>query len=184
MDSELSQFAYILLFIIGGIVLVVVGLFTSFLLRPKQPNPEKLSTYECGEEPLGQVWGQFNNQYYVIALIFILFEVEIIFLFPWALIFGQAELSQASQGAWGWFALTEMFIFIGLLGLGLAYVWIKGYLDWVRPQENIKKYKSPVPSGLYEKFNEGQNTRSGRVDEVSPSSDGLSIGGAGRAFPQ
>lgn len=165
MASELSQFGYILLFIVGGIFFVVAGLFTSYLLSPKQPNPEKLSTYECGEEPLGQVWGQFNNQYYVIALIFILFEVEIIFLFPWALIFGKQELSEASRGSWGWFALSEMFIFIGLLGLGLAYVWVKGYLDWLKPQDKAKKYISPVPSGLYEKFNEGQNAKSGLAEK-------------------
>jgi NADH-quinone oxidoreductase subunit A len=152
-QPDLSAFGEVLLFIIGGVVFVLGGLLTAWLIRPHRPNVEKLATYESGEEPEGTAWGQFNVRFYIVALVFILFDVELVFLFPWATVFGQQELIEATDGLWGWFALTEMFLFIAILALGLAYVWAKGYLNWVKPTPLQHTYKSVVPKELYEKVN-------------------------------
>ena len=151
--TQLSEFGFILLFIIGAIVFVVVAMTVARLIRPNRPNPEKLSSYECGEEPVGSAWGQFNVRFYIVALIFILFDVELVFLFPWATVFGNRELIEATDGKWGWFALAEMFLFVGILVLGLAYAWVKGYLDWVKPEVKIASIESKVPKRLYEDIN-------------------------------
>ncbi len=134
-------------------VFVLGGLLTARLIRPHRPNVEKLSTYESGEEPVGTAWGQFNVRFYIVALVFILFDVELVFLFPWATVFGQKELIAATDGLWGWFALSEMFLFIAILALGLAYVWAKGYLNWEKPEEMKSTYKGVVPKELYDKVN-------------------------------
>ncbi len=169
-NTQVSEFGFVLLFLIGGIVFVVLGLFTSSLLRPSRPNYEKLTPYECGEDAIGNPWGQFNVQYYIVALIFILFEVEIVFLFPWATVFGQKSLIEATSGQWGWLALTEVFIFVGVLVLGLAYVWAKGLLDWVSPQPVKPDFVSKVPQHLYEKLNEKHYTvkRVLQSEDLSP----------------
>lgn len=149
----LSEFASLLLFLIGAIIFASVGLFTAKMIRPSRPNPEKLSTYECGEEPTGAAWGNFNIRFYIVALIFVLFDVELVFLFPWATVFGDQELIKTTSGSWGWFAFAEMTIFLGILILGLAYAWRKGFLDWVRPTPKVEDYESPVPSELYDQIN-------------------------------
>ncbi|HEX6224880.1 MAG TPA: NADH-quinone oxidoreductase subunit A, partial [Chryseolinea sp.] len=89
MDQEqyLSAFGEVLLFIVAGVIFILVTLLVSKLIRPDRPNPEKLSTYESGEEPVSSAWSQFNIRFYIIALIFLLFEVEIVFLFPWSTVF-------------------------------------------------------------------------------------------------
>jgi NADH-quinone oxidoreductase subunit A len=149
----LSDFGNILLFIISAIVLIVGILAFGSLLRPNKPNIEKLSTYESGEVPIGNANVQFNVRFYVVALIFVLFEVELIFLFPWATVFGSKDLIQQTNGLWGWFALTEMLVFVGILAVGLAYAWAKGYLDWVRPEPKIPQVATKVPSEMYEAVN-------------------------------
>ncbi len=151
-QTNLSEFGTLLIFILGALVFAVVGLTASKLLRPNRPNFEKLTTYESGEDTVGSAWGQFNVNFYLVALIFLLFEVEIIYLFPWAIIFGDKELIESTNWSWAWFALTEMFIFIFILALGLAYAWRKGYLDWVKPQPVSTAYKSKIPNSAYEKF--------------------------------
>jgi NADH-quinone oxidoreductase subunit A len=153
-QQYLSEFGKILLFIIGGILFVVITLFVSKLIRPNRPNPEKLSTYESGEEPISAAWTQFNIRFYIIALIFLLFEVEIVFLFPWSIVFAKKELIEQTNGQWGWFALIEALIFILVLGIGLAYAWVNGHLDWVKPDPKPTAFKSPVPKDLYSKINE------------------------------
>lgn len=150
----MTGFGEILLFLIGGIVFILGGLLTAWLIRPNRPNLEKLSSYECGEEPVGTAWGQFNVRYYLVGLVFILFDVEIVFLFPWATVFGQESLQAASQGSWGWFALAEMMLFVFILSLGLVYAWAKGYLNWVRPEPAEPKTDSPVPEALYDMLNQ------------------------------
>ncbi|WP_234735118.1 NADH-quinone oxidoreductase subunit A [Tellurirhabdus bombi] len=150
----LSDFGIILLFILTGLVLVSAMLFAAKLLRPDRPNIEKLSTYESGEEPIGNANIQFNIRFYVVALIFVLFDVELVFLFPWAIVFGQETLIEETNGLWGWFSLVEMLIFVGLLSLGLAYAWVKGYLDWVKPQPAKPVVHSNVPASMYEKINQ------------------------------
>ncbi len=152
--QQVSEFGTVLLYLIGGIVFVVGGLVTAWLVRPNRPNAVKLTTYECGEEPAGSAWGRFNIRFYIVALVFLLFDVEIVFLFPWATVFGNETLINATGGLWGWFSLVEMVIFIGILGLGLAYVWAKGLLDWVKPAPQTPDYAGEVPQQLYAQLNE------------------------------
>jgi NADH-quinone oxidoreductase subunit A len=151
--TYLSDFGEVLLFIIGGILFVLVAFFTSALLRPNRPNAQKLATYESGEEAISSAWTQFNVRFYIVALIFLLFEVEILFLFPWTTIFANKELIEQSNGAWGWFAVIEVVIFIGVLALGLAYAWVNGHLDWIKPEPTPTQWSSPVPKELYDKIN-------------------------------
>lgn len=148
-EPQLDEFATVLLFIFGGLTFAVGGLITSRLIRPNRPNYEKLTTYESGEDTIGSAWGQFDIKFYIVALIFLLFEVEILYLFPWALIFGDEELIRSTDWAWARFALTEMFVFIIILALGLVYAWRKGYLDWVKPVNRTSDYTSKIPADAY-----------------------------------
>ncbi len=163
----LSDFGTILIFLIGGGIFILIGLATARLIRPAKPNTEKLASYECGEEAQGSSWVQFNPRFYVIALIFIIFDVELAFLFPWAVVFGQRSLIEETNGLWGWFALTEMFIFIGVLALGLAYAWAKGHLDWVKQKPIIPQSISKVPLSAYTKINAQQYAVKKEVIETS-----------------
>jgi len=155
MDQQryLSDFGEVLLFIIAGMIFIVVTLFVSKIIRPHRPNVEKLSTYESGEEPVGSAWTQFNIRFYIIALIFLLFEVEIVFLFPWSTIFANEELIKQTNGLWGWFSLVEMVLFILVLALGLAYAWVNGHLDWIKPNPKPTEFISPVPKEHYDAIN-------------------------------
>jgi len=123
----LLQFANVLVFLGMGVALIAVSLLISSLIRPSNPTPEKLISYECGENPVGSPWIQFNIRFYVMALIFIIFDVEVAFLVPWAVVFKKL----------GMFAFIEGLIFIAILAVGLAYVWAKGDLHWVRPEERL-----------------------------------------------
>ncbi|WP_031526632.1 NADH-quinone oxidoreductase subunit A [Dyadobacter crusticola] len=150
----ISDFGYILLFIIAALVLLGTMLTIAKFLRPHKPNEEKLTTYESGEDPMGNAQIQFNVRFYIVALVFVLFEVELLFLFPWSIVFGNEDLIAQTNGEWGWFAMAEMTVFIGILIFGLAYAWVKGYLDWVRPNPQIPEVKSPVPADMYKQVNE------------------------------
>ena len=153
-DQYLSEFGEILLYIVAGFIFVLVTLLVSRFIRPDRPNAQKLSTYESGEEPQGLAWVQFNLRFYVLALIFLLFEAEIVFLFPWATVFSRKELIDETNGLWGWFSFAEMVIFILVLALGLAYAWVNGLLDWVKPEQKHSDFKSNVPQKLYDQINE------------------------------
>jgi len=120
----LVDFASILIFLIFSGLFVGVTLIMSRIVQPRNPHPVKLSTYECGEIAEGDSWIQFNIRFYVIALIFLIFEVEIVFLFPWAVVFKNL----------GTFAFVEMMVFVFILLVGLAYVWVKGDLEWDKPK--------------------------------------------------
>ncbi|MBI4713332.1 MAG: NADH-quinone oxidoreductase subunit A [Planctomycetes bacterium] len=125
----LFDFAAILAFIIIAVLFVLVTLIFSWVVRPSKPSAEKASTYECGERPFGPSWIKFNIRFYVIALIFIIFEVEVLVLFPWAVIYKSLGL----------FGFVEMLIFVGILLIALAYLWKKGDLDWVKSNETNSK---------------------------------------------
>lgn len=153
-ENYFSALGQVLIFLIGGILFVTVALLISRLLRPNRPNVEKLSSYESGEQPMGSPWVQFNTRFYVIALIFLLFEVEIIFLFPWAVVFSEESRMKETGGAWGEYVLIEMIIFILLLALGLVYAWVNGHLDWVKPNPTTRDVASPVPASFYDQVNE------------------------------
>ena len=136
--------------------MVGITFFATRLLSPNNPNPEKLTSYECGEETVGSAWMPFNSRFYVIALIFLLFDVEMVFILPWATVFGNHDLIKADH-RWGWLSLIEMFIFLGILILGLVYVWVKGDLDWIKPNVIRPTVDTRVPASLYEKLNKQQS---------------------------
>lgn len=116
-----AEYLAVLVFIFAGIGIVLITFFLSKLIRPHNPYPKKNSNYECAEEPVGNSWFKFNNRFYIFALIFVIFDVEAVFLFPWAVAFGKLGL----------YALIEMIIFILILFFGLFYAWRKGALKWV-----------------------------------------------------
>lgn len=131
-------------------------MIVSRLLRPSRPNAEKLASYESGESPVGDAWGPVNFRFYAIALVFILFEVELVFLFPWAVVLaGNVELpSFVANSDWGETLLVEMLVFIGLIVLALAYAWVNGHLNWEVPTPAKTSFTSPVPPVLYDHVNE------------------------------
>jgi NADH-quinone oxidoreductase subunit A len=153
-ETDFSGWGQVALFIVGGFLFVAAALVTSRLLRPNRPGVEKQLPYESGEQAVGQAWVQFNFRFYVLAIMFLLFEVEIILLFPWAVVYADPQAQAETNGQWGWFAFAEMMIFIGLLALGLAYAWVKGHLDWVKPSPQPTQVKSVVPPALYDAINE------------------------------
>jgi NADH-quinone oxidoreductase subunit A len=123
----LFDFANVLVFTLLALAFVGVNLLIGRLLRPANPQIRKLSTYECGEPSSGSAWVNFNIRFYLIALVFIVFEVEIAFIFPVAAVF--RRWIESGQGL---FAFVEIFLFIGILFLGLIYAWAKGDLEWVK----------------------------------------------------
>ena len=123
----LFDFANVLVFTALGLGFVGVNLLIGKLLRPSNPQTRKLSTYECGEPATGSAWVNFNIRFYLVALVFIIFEVEIAFLVPVAVVFrGLVESGE------GMLAFIKAFIFVGILFLGLIYSWVKGDLEWVK----------------------------------------------------
>jgi NADH-quinone oxidoreductase subunit A len=123
----------VLVFSAVGLGFVFVNLLIASILRPKRTVKEGLETYECGEEAIGDAWIQFDIRYYTVALVYVIFAVEIAFLFPWAIVLRDAfrDVGAAAGTGIGAFALIEGVLFIVILFLGLAYVWAKGDLDWV-----------------------------------------------------
>lgn len=151
--SQITEFGKVFIYLVMGVLFVLFTFFLGWLVALKRPNPEKLSSYECGEEPTGSSWIQFNSRFYVVALIFLLFDVEMVFIFPWATIFSQETLI-AADSRWGWLSLIEMFIFIGILLIGLMYVWKKGDLNWIKPENILPVGPGKVPSSMYSKIND------------------------------
>ena len=121
----LTAHAAILVFLVAIVGILVGALVFWWVLRPRRFSEEKLTTYECGEDPTGNAWIQFNIRFYVVALIFVVFDVEAIFLLPWATVFKELGL----------LAYVEGLVFIGILLVALAYVWRKGDLAWVRSED-------------------------------------------------
>jgi NADH-quinone oxidoreductase subunit A len=118
----LSDYYFIGVFVVIAIAFPFVALGIAWLLRPKKPNPVKTDTYECGLETIGDTWVQFRAQYYIYALVFVVFDIEAVFLFPWAVAYGLPGV-----GLW---AMVEVFLFLGVLTIGLVYAWRKGALRW------------------------------------------------------
>jgi NADH-quinone oxidoreductase subunit A len=108
----LNEFSHVFAYLILGIIFTAGGLITNYFIRPNHPNRLKLSIYECGEDPIGDGQIKFNIRFFVVSLIFILFDVELVFLFPWAVVYKQ---------------------------MGFAYAWVKGDLDWVRPEPYVAR---------------------------------------------
>ena len=119
--------ANVLVFAILGGGFLAATLFIGSLLRPNTPDPEKLGIYECGEKPVQQAWFNFNPRFYLIALVFVIFEVEIAFMYPVASVY--RYFIERGQGM---LAFLEIFVFVAILAVGLAYVWAMGDLEWVK----------------------------------------------------
>ncbi|BFU94990.1 MAG: NADH-quinone oxidoreductase subunit A [Nitrospira sp. LK265] len=116
----LTKYFPILLFIFIALAFGVVTLLLSYLVQPKYPEPEKLSTYECGSEPFSDARMPFPVRYYIFAMLFVIFDIEVIFLYPWAVTFEKLGL----------IGLVEMLIFIALFVVAYVYAWRKGALEW------------------------------------------------------
>ncbi|HOJ38749.1 MAG TPA: NADH-quinone oxidoreductase subunit A [Ignavibacteriales bacterium] len=116
----ITEFGKIFLFMLIAVILVVGGVLIAFLIRPSKKTYEKQLTYECGEDPVGTPWNKFNIRFYVTALIFLIFDVEVVLLFPWAIQFKQYGLAGLLIGI----------IFIVLLGVGMLYEVAKGDINW------------------------------------------------------
>lgn len=117
---SVNEWIFVGLFLAIAWLLPATAIVLGKVLGPKRPNPIKQDIYECGIETHGSTWVQFRAQYYIFALVFLIFDVEVVFLFPWALAYNRLGL----------FALVEMFIFIFLLVVALLYTWRKGVLEW------------------------------------------------------
>ena len=120
MNAFLLQYLPIVIFLGIAAALGVIFILFAAVIAPKAPDPEKLSSYECGFEPFEDARGRFDVRYYLVAILFIIFDLEVAFLFPWAITFGDL----------GWFGFWSMIIFLGVLTVGFVYEWKKGALEW------------------------------------------------------
>lgn len=113
---------YLPVLVMFGLAAIVLAVFLALgkLLSPRNPTAVKLRTFECGNEPSGPAWGRFSVKFYLVAILFLVFDLEVVFMYPWAIRFREL----------GWFGLTEMGVFIAVLAVGLLYVWRKGALEW------------------------------------------------------
>lgn len=150
--NSITEFGKVLIFLITGLLTVGFAFSVNKFIAPHKPNPEKNSSYECGEEATGNSWFQFNSRFYVIALIFLLFDVEMIFVFPWATVFSDKELIELDY-RWGWLSFIEMLVFIGILLLGLVYVWRKKDLEWIKPMISVPQTITNIPLSAYQHIN-------------------------------
>ena len=146
----IEQFGYVAAFLLAGITFLGLILTLARFIRPNRPNVEKLSTYESGEEPIGNANTRFNPRFYVVALLFVLFEVELIFLFPWAVVYSQKTMRAIPN--WTIYSIGEIFLFVGMLALGLAFAWRRGYLTWEKPVRETKDLDSPIPEEAYKHY--------------------------------
>lgn len=142
----LGHFTTVFIFVIIGLIFAAIALIVAKILRPHNPNPAKQTTYECGEMPRGSSWVRFNVRFYLVALFFIVFDVEVIFLYPWAVVFKQLFPIPGMGSLVFW----EMIIFLSILTIGLVYIWAKGDLNWVKklvdrngPEDAVKPAVAP-----------------------------------------
>lgn len=130
---------YFLVFLVVGVSFLAVNLIVGRLARTQKSGVEKDRIYECGEVPVGSSWIQFDLRFYVVALLFVIFDVEIAFFFPWAVVFGDAvaqrDAGNATAGSFAQFAFLELIVFFAILLVGFAYLWKRGDLEWVRSTE-------------------------------------------------
>ncbi|HLY10407.1 MAG TPA: NADH-quinone oxidoreductase subunit A [Planctomycetota bacterium] len=124
------DFATVLVYVLVSMGFIFGSMTLGRILRPNRPTPEKLTTYECGEEAIGSAWIQFNVRFYIVALIFLIFDVEIAILFPWATIFKNHGM--------GLLVLGEILLFTLILVVGFVYVWVKGDLEWLKSLGEVK----------------------------------------------
>ena len=150
------------IFLAFGIGFVLLNLTIGRIARPKLPNAQKSEAYECGEVTIGQSWVQFDLRFYIIALVFLIFDVEVALFYPWAVAYGSAAKLAAQYGvdtfAIRQTALVDLLFFFGVLLVGFAYLWRFGYLEWVR---------SAATTSLKVKYQPGVDLRrEARVDRA------------------
>ncbi len=121
-ESPASLLQGILIFVVAGVAMIVVALALGALIRRRLPHRVKGEPYECGEPTIGESWVQFDLRFYVVALVFVIFDVEIALFYPWAVIYKQSGVA----------GLVDMLFFFGVLVVGFLYLWRFGYLEWVR----------------------------------------------------
>jgi NADH-quinone oxidoreductase subunit A len=124
------DFASVVVYILVSAGFIFGSMTLGRILRPNKPTPQKLTTYECGEDTIGSAWIQFNVRFYIIALVFLIFDVEVAVLFPWVVVFKK-------QGM-GFLALVEILVFLLILSVGFAYVWVKGDLEWLKSLGEVR----------------------------------------------
>jgi NADH-quinone oxidoreductase subunit A len=123
------DFAAVLVFALVAVLFALGGITASRLVAPRAPNPEKASTYECGERPVGVAWFNFNPRFYLVALVFVIFEVEVALTFPVVAVYRRwVETSPVLA----WTALAELLAFTVILVVGLGWIWARGDLEWVK----------------------------------------------------
>jgi NADH-quinone oxidoreductase subunit A len=127
----------ITLFALVGVIFVFANLTIGSLVRPSLPNASKSASYECGEVPFGTSWVQFDLRFYIIALIYLVFDVEVALFYPWAVAYGANAANRPV-------AVVDMLFFFGVLLVGYAYLWKFGYLDWVRSAATTSLKKQPA----------------------------------------
>ncbi len=132
-------------FLIAGLAMVLGALVTGWFLRPSLPHPEKQEPYECGEPTIGPSWVQFDLRFYVVALVFLVFDVEVALFYPWAVVFGAGSHDVKVA------ATYDMLFFFGVIVVGFVYLWRFGYLDWVRASASGRELEvrqtigAPIP---------------------------------------
>jgi NADH-quinone oxidoreductase subunit A len=138
-ESYFQSYGIVLATAIGGVLLVAVALLGGRLVAPRRPIAAKLTTYECGIDPVGEGWSQTQVRYFLYAFLFVIFDVESVFLFPWAVVFDRL----------GYTAVVEMAVFIGILAVGLLYAYRKGVLHWVGTDTGPGRVaRIPTPAGF------------------------------------
>jgi NADH-quinone oxidoreductase subunit A len=131
------QFGAVLAFAVVAIGFAA-GVLTAFrLIRPHFPEPDKAMIYECGEKPIGQAWFNFNPRFYLIALVFVIFEVDIAITFPVVAVYREWVQSSPEMG---WIAFGELFLFTAILVVGLVWVWVHGDLEWVKKVNTVEPF--------------------------------------------
>ncbi len=120
------EFAAVLIFLLLGTLFLAGGLIAGFFVRPSHPSTDKNAIYECGEPTIGSAWIRYNSRFYTVALVYLLFDVEVVVLVPAALV-----LRDLAKGGVAWTALVSLMVFLGVLTLGLAYEWFYGNLNWI-----------------------------------------------------
>ena len=120
-DSYTYNYLFIGIFLVVAVIFPLLPVLLAKVIAPRKPSPTKSATYECGMETVGETWVQFRVQYYLYALLFVIFDIETIYVYPWAVAFNKLGL----------FAFVEMVIFLTILAGGWAYAWKKGVLEWI-----------------------------------------------------
>ena len=142
----------ITIFVALGAVFVFVNLVMGAVARPRIPNPEKAAVYECGEPTIGTSWVQFDLRFYIVALVYLIFDVEVALFYPWAVAYGSAGALGEATGQSAFevrsVAIVDMLFFFGVLLVGFAYLWRFGYLDWVHGSAMPRRGAGGAETGL------------------------------------